>query len=297
MVKQPFSQQILEHLLSETLEKPVTILSVKKLGGGCINHASRLETNHGSFFAKWNHQGPADMFLREAECLEELSKAHHSLVIPTVFVKTKAEKDQPAFLVTDFLQPTSGNSSAQDEVLGRGIAELHRHQQEQYGFYHNNYCGATPQDNTWNEDWVDFFGQQRIWFLLQLSEQDRPLTASDKKKYEQLIDKLPQLIGHQPEAALNHGDLWSGNYMYTEKGPALIDPASYYADREFDLAMMAMFGGFSERVWQAYQEAYPLPPAWKERRDLYMLYHYLNHYYLFGGGYGQQALQIVKRYI
>lgn len=290
-------KQILEHLLSEVLDKPVLIHTMKTLGGGCINHASQLQTNHGSFFAKWNSQGPVDMFLREAECLEELSKANTSLVIPSVFIKTKAEKDVPAFLVTDFLIPPSDNTRDQDEILGRGIAQLHQYQKEQYGFYHNNYCGSTPQDNQWNKDWVDFFGQQRIWFLLQLIEEERPLRSADKDKYEQLIHKLPQLIGHEPEAALNHGDLWSGNYMYTDKGPALIDPASYYADREFDLAMMAMFGGFSERVWQAYQEAYPLPAAWKQRRDLYKLYHYLNHFYLFGGGYGQQALQIVRKYI
>lgn len=117
------------------------------------------------------------------------------------------------------------------------------------------------------------------------------------RTYEQLIDRLPNLIGHQPKPALNHGDLWSGNYMYAADGPALIDPASYYADREFDLAMMRMFGGFSSIVWSAYHEVYPLPKEWEERSDLYMLYHVLNHYYLFGGHYGQQALGIAKKYI
>ncbi len=119
---------------------------------------------------------------------------------------------------------------------------------------------------------------------------------NERKVYDQLLDKLPDRIGHLPKPSLNHGDLWSGNYLYSSNGPALIDPASYYADREFDLALMGMFGGFSPTVWDAYQETYPLPSAWKERHTLYQLYHYLNHYHLFGGHYGQQALQIAKKY-
>ncbi len=289
-------QEILENLLSESLQKEVQIHQMRQLGGGCINHACHVMTSEGEYFAKWNSQGAADMFLREAESLEALAEAT-SLVIPRVFVKTAAKDAAPAFLVTDFLPPASGNRQAQDEILGRGIAELHRHTQAQYGFYHDNYCGSTPQDNTWNSDWVDFFGQQRIAFLLNLIDRKQGFSSSEKKQFDQLLGKLPDLIGHQPEASLNHGDLWSGNYMYTAQGPALIDPASYFADREFDLALMAMFGGYNDRVWQAYQEDYPLPPAWQDRRDVYMLYHYLNHYYLFGGGYGQQSLSIVKKYI
>jgi protein-ribulosamine 3-kinase len=111
-----------------------------------------------------------------------------------------------------------------------------------------------------------------------------------------LRDRLPDLLGHQPAASLTHGDLWSGNYLPTAEGPALVDPACAYADRETDLALMAMFGGFSERVWAAYQEAWPLPDGWQQRQPLYQLYHYLNHHYLFGGGYGAQALALARSY-
>lgn len=289
-------KRAMEKLLTEALGEPVTIQGQQGLGGGCINHASQLMTNRGAFFCKWNQQGPADMFLREAECLEELSKARSSLVIPQVVVKTKPDNDLPAILITDFLQPASTQTSQQDEILGRGIAELHQYQQQAFGFYHDNYCGSTPQNNAWNEDWVSFFGKQRIGHLIRLIEKKRALSSAEKNAYERLIERLSDWIGHQPEASLNHGDLWSGNHMYTLKGPALIDPASYYADREFDLAMMAMFGGYADRVWEAYQEAFPLPAEWKERRSLYMLYHYLNHYYLFGGSYGQQAWRIAQKY-
>lgn len=273
------------------------IITKETLGGGCINHATKVSTNQGNFFAKWNTHGPQDLFLREAESLEELSKANTALKIPEVYVKTEIQPATPGFLVTDFLAPPTESSAKLDETLGSGLAALHRFHKEKYGFYHDNYCGATVQDNRWNTDWIDFFGQQRLQHLLRLIKKERGVDAQSMRVYDQLLEKLPVLIGHHPVPALNHGDLWSGNYMYSSEGPALIDPAAYYADREFDLAMMRLFGGFSSRVWSAYQEAYPLLFEWEERSDLYMLYHVLNHYYLFGGHYGQQALSIAKKYL
>ena len=265
---------------------------MQSLSGGCVNQTVQLTTNRGKFFAKWSGNVPTDLFLREAEALQELNKATTLLEIPQVIV---AQTD-PALLVTTFLEPVSGQATQQDEQLGQGIAELHRYEHDRYGFYHDNYCGATRQDNRWNNDWIDFYGQQRLGHLLKLLEQKRGLSDSERKIYERLTNRLPQLIDHAPPPALTHGDLWSGNALHTALGPALIDPACAYADRESDLALMAMFGGFGDRTWSAYQEAYPLPAGWPERRPLYQLYHYLNHDYLFGGGYGKQALAIAKRY-
>ncbi|WPP50650.1 fructosamine kinase family protein [Catalinimonas niigatensis] len=289
-------KNFIEKKLKEETGQSISIQSTKMLGGGCINHASKAKTDQGNFFIKWNAQGPEDMFLREAECLEALADAQSELHIPKVYLKTAPKEDLPAVLVTEFLEPATGSTSQQDEVLGRGLAQIHQYQKDAFGFDHDNYCGATPQQNDWHSEWVAFFRDQRIGFLLNLIEKSRGISKDEKKVYDQLLDHLPKWIGHQPAASLNHGDLWSGNFMYTAQGPALIDPASYFADREFDLAMMGMFGGFSNRVWESYQEAYPLPSEWKERHDLYMLYHYLNHYYLFGGSYGQQALNIARKY-
>lgn len=282
----------LANLLTEALSERVTVQATQSLSGGCINQAVKLSTNRGVFFAKWSATAPAEQFVREAEALQELSKASTLLHIPRVII---AQSD-PALLVTTFLEPATEPPAQQDELLGRGLAELHHYEHERFGFYHNNYCGATLQDNRWNDHWVDFYGQQRLGHLLGLLEQKRGLGDSERKPYERLIDCLPELLGHAPPPALTHGDLWSGNALLTAKGPALIDPACSYADRETDLALMAMFGGFSERVWAAYQEAYPLPAGWQERQPLYQLYHYLNHDYLFGGGYGKQALAIAERY-
>ena len=293
-------QQLQDHitkLLTERLGEEVSITAAKSLGGGCINHASQLQTTAGDYFLKWNQAGTSDMFLREAECLRELDKADTELHIPEVWMATEAEVGLPAFLLTEYLPPPDASQSVLDEKLGQGIAQLHRFTHQQYGFHHDNYCGSTPQDNRWSDDWVSFFGQQRIGALVQMIRENSGLSGDEEQTYENLVAKLPDLIGHAPPASLNHGDLWSGNYMHSAKGPALIDPASYYADREFDLGMMGMFGGFSQRVWDAYQEEYPLDADWKERHELYMLYHYLNHYYLFGGGYGRQALSIARNYL
>jgi len=119
----------------------------------------------------------------------------------------------------------------------------------------------------------------------------------DRMIYDKLLNRISTLIPEESVPVLIHGDLWSGNYMISKNGPALIDPASYYADREMEFAIITMFGGFSRRFYDAYNEINPLPAGWKQRNSLYQLYHVLNHYYLFGGGYRAQALQIAKSYV
>lgn len=282
----------LARILTEARSEPVVVQQMQSLSGGCINQAVKLITNAGVFFVKWSATAPADQFVREAEALTALSKACTLLQIPRVIIA----QTSPALLVTTFLEPSIGSSPQHDEQLGRGIAELHRHRGNRYGFYHDNYCGATLQENRWSDNWVDFYGQQRLGHLLRLLEKKRGMDDSEQQIYARLTQRLSELIGHKPPPALTHGDLWSGNALRTTKGPALIDPACAYADRETDLALMAMFGGFSDRTWAAYNEAYALPSGWPERQPLYQLYHYLNHDYLFGGGYGRQALSIAQRF-
>jgi len=292
----PAIKSLAEVKLTDALSEVVNITSWVSMDGGCINRSVKLETTAGTFFMKWNHNGPSDLFLREAEGLKALKKASTILRIPEVYTATAIASDLPGILILEFLALSSNTPSA-EEKLGKGLAELHRVTQDSHGFYHDNYCGATLQNNRWNDDWVDFFSQQRIWYLVELIENRRGMSVHDKSIYEQLVGRLSKLIGHQPSPALNHGDLWSGNCLYTDAGPALIDPASYFADREFDLALMDMFGGFSKRVWESYQEDYSLSDDWQERVSLYQLYHYLNHYYLFGGSYGSTALSIAKSYL
>ena len=285
-----------EKALTKKFGEEVIIKNISQLGGGCINQASKITTNIGEFFLKWNTNSAEDVFLQEAEGLEELRKANQNeLYIPSVIVAKKVDLS-PGFLVTEYLEPGSSFSDS-DEKLGRGLALIHKHQNQFFGFYSNNYCGATTQNNEWKKSWPEFFRDNRLRFLLNLIQSERPLPTYELDIYERLLLRIPDLLPNSSKPGLIHGDLWSGNYMLSNKGPALIDPASCYADREMEFGIITMFGGFSNSFFSAYNEVYPLSPDWRERNHLYQLYHVLNHYYLFGGGYGQQALRIAKMYL
>lgn len=273
----------------------VQLTGSRPVGGGCINNAMKISTSVGDFFLKWNASVPADMFRKEAAGLTEMAQANSGLVIPKV-IWSNEPGDSPGILLMEYLQPAN-NTSGFDERLGRGIARLHRKTAPAFGFSHSNYCGTTIQDNTWTAIWPEFYAQLRIWALVQQIRIARGMAADELKIYEKLISRMPVFLSHKTVPSLIHGDLWSGNYMYTAGGPALIDPACYYADREMELGMMLLFGGFSSRVWQAYHDEFPLPEEWRERILLYQLYHLLNHYLLFGGSYGRQALQIAREYL
>jgi len=282
--------------LSEQQNQPVVLKSSQMLGGGCINQAARMTTSAGDFFVKWNASAPAGMFGKETAGLNEMRKSENPfLKIPEV-IWSKETDDLPGLLLLEYLQPTL-SSAGFDEQLGRGIAQLHRKTASQFGFHHDNFCGTTVQDNTWTDNWPEFYAQRRIGRLVQQIKSVRGMNWEELKTYEKLVDRMPVLLAHSTVPSLIHGDLWSGNYMNTTNGPALIDPACSYADREMELAMMKLFGGFSVSVWSAYLETFPLPYDWQQRIHLYQLYHVLNHYLLFGGSYGWQALEIAKEYL
>jgi len=273
----------------------VQLTDSRSVGGGCINHALKISTTVGDFFLKWNASAPADMFQKEAAGLTEMALSNSSLVIPRV-IWSKGNDDLPGLLLMEYL-PAPNSTSGFDERLGRGLAQMHRKTAPAFGFHHSNYCGTTVQDNSWTTNWVEFYAQHRIWNLVQQIKVTRGISSDDHEIYEKLVELMPKLLDHATIPSLIHGDLWSGNYMYTSRGPALIDPACYYADREMELGMMKLFGGFSSMVWGAYEEEFPLPEGWKQRIRLYQLYHILNHYLLFGGSYGREALDIAKEYL
>lgn len=269
----------------------VRLVKAEPVGGGCINHAQRLKTSVGDFFLKWNQFAPEDMFEKEAAGLTEMRQHPNPyLVFPEVILFSKN------YLLTDFL-PAPTNTSDFEEKLGRGIAQLHRRTADRFGFHHSNYCGSTVQDNSWNNSWADFFAQQRIWSLVNRILEKRGLTSDEVLIYEKLVGRIPDLVSGEASPSLIHGDLWSGNFLYSQLGPALIDPACYYADREMELGMMQLFGGFSARIWSAYEEEWPLPAGWETRIRLYQLYHLLNHFLLFGGSYGREAREVASRFL
>ena len=291
-------KEILKHVAENynaQFGERLEIKSSHALGGGCINHALRLETNCGTLFLKWNTGGPHDLFVREAESLIELQKSENEHIVFPMPLISKPIDQLPGYLLTTFLN--EGRSGDDDEKLGRGLAQLHQFKHQQFGFYHDNYCGLTLQNNNFETDWVTFYAENRIGHLIRLINSSGGWSKADFHVSDQFVKRLPKLIGHQPTPSLIHGDLWSGNYLYTTPAPALIDPCASYCDREFELGIMTLFGGFSQTVYDAYNEVYPLPAEWRHRNPLYQLYHVLNHYCLFGGYYKNRALDIMNKYL
>lgn len=280
--------QEIEQSLSATLGGSVCLKSPRGVGGGSINQAYRVESSQGPFFIKLNNADALDMFAAEAEGLEELEQAE-SLRIPRPLSWGVA--GQQAFLALEYLELGGSGSAA---ALGEGLAALHRVTADQFGWYRDNTIGSTPQPNRHSSDWRAFWSEHRLGFQLQLAA-SRGAGARLQERGERLIDVLPALMdGREPEASLLHGDLWSGNYAYTRAGePSIFDPAVYYGDREADLAMTELFGGFSREFYAAYQHAWPLDSGYKTRKKLYNLYHVLNHFNLFGGGYLSQAQGLI----
>jgi protein-ribulosamine 3-kinase len=266
------------------------------IGGGCISEAARFESDAGAFFAKWNPDAPAGLFESEALGLKEMASAGSSLSIPAV-VTVSGEGARPSFIVMEYLETQEAPSPADEETLGRGLAELHRSPAPRFGFARDTYCGATRQANAWSDSWPEFFATRRLVPLLDAITNERGTPARERDLYDRLVARLPELLAAEATPALIHGDLWSGNVLWTPRGPALVDPACAYAEREMEFGITTLFGGLTPRAFGAYEEAHPLRPGWRERNRLYQLYHLLNHHLLFGGGYGAQALRIARSFV
>ncbi len=274
-----------------------TIVAIEPVSGGCISHANRVTTSAGEIFLKWNASCPPDLFEREADGLRALAGAGGEVVIPRVFGARSPRDGCPALIVMEYLRSPGGAADDDHHArLGRGLAVIHRTTAAAFGFGSTTYCGATDQDNRWHEDWIEFFAQQRIGRLLEHIARRRRPGTSWRHALDRFVDRLPTLVSHRPRPSLIHGDLWSGNVLRSEKGPALIDPACAYADREMEMGIATMFGGFPARFWDAYQDTWPLPAGWRERNPVYQLYHILNHYYLFGGHYGADARRVADAF-
>lgn len=279
-----------QRALSTALGGEVVVTGRRPLGGGSICDTVRLDTNRGRFVLKSAEGAGLGLFSAEASGLRALRAAASGLTVPEVVCVSEAA---PAFLVLEYLEAGPAVSDF-DERLGRGLAALHRSPGPAYGFETTNYCGLTPQPNTWTTSWVAFYAEHRLGFQVERAAKAGLIAAAERKRLERFIRGLPECIFEPPEGpALIHGDLWAGNLVVDAAGgPALIDPASYFAHREAELGMMRLFGGFSPRVYDAYHEAFPLEAGWRERNRIYQLYHLLNHLNLFGAGYLGQVMAI-----
>lgn len=276
---------ITQHISNAT-GLPCVYKSVQSLAGGDINVAYKLQCQDRAYFVKLNRSALLAMF--EAECagLHEIGLANAVQVPKPVVV---GDTGQQAFLVLDYIPLSSKNAQA-DRRLGQQLAMLHKQSKPYFGWQQDNTIGSTPQINPANHNWVDFWREQRLGFQLQLAAQNGFSGRLQSHGQRLLADLDTFFTDYQPQPCLLHGDLWGGNAASDEAGqPVIFDPACYYGDRETDIAMTELFGGFSADFYAAYNAVYALDTGYQVRKTLYNLYHVLNHVNLFGSGYLGQA--------
>ncbi len=279
--------------IAEATGRPFRPESAEHVGGGCINSAARLRGAGGDWFVKLNDAERLDMFEAEAEGLSEIARTR-TVRVPEPVCWGVAEGR--AFLVLERLPLGAGGARAEAR-LGERLAAMHAVTAEEgYGWRRDNTIGSTPQPNGWMDDWVAFWRERRLGFQLDLAERGGHGGAW-LERGRRLLEALPAFFeGYRPAPSLLHGDLWGGNWSALPDGePVIYDPAVYYGDREADLAMTELFGGFGARFHEAYRAAWPVDPGYRVRKTLYNLYHVLNHLNLFGGGYRGQAERMIER--
>ncbi len=281
----------IEAVIREAAGNDFALRSRAAVHGGSINESWRVEGPAEAYFVKLNAASRLPMFEAEAAGLRAMQATAAIRVPGVVALGTAGGR---SFLVLEHIELGAMGDAAGGR-LGRELAQMHRAQAREYGWERDNTIGSTPQPNPWSPDWPAFYAENRLNFQLQL--------AAANGARDELIDtgsKLAASFGlffrdYQPPPSLLHGDLWSGNWGADADGaPVLFDPAVYYGDRETDLAMTELFGGFGRPFYAAYDAEWPLDPGYPVRKTLYNLYHVLNHFNLFGGGYQGQALSMVQ---
>jgi fructosamine-3-kinase len=275
----------LKSIVEEILQEPVT----QEITGSGI-----IETLSGkSFFIKTGEVSRT--YQCEANGLNELAKAKAIRIANVIH----ADKN---FILTGFIRKGYVPSDF-FESFGKKFARMHRYQSMYFGFFEDNFIGATPQLNIPEKEektnWTAFYFNKRLLFQFKLAEKNRLASPTLRNGFLKLESKIEFILkdGKEPPCLL-HGDLWSGNYLCDNNGdPVLIDPAVYYGHREADLAMTRLFGGFSTSFYQGYMDEYPLQEDWEYREDIYKLYHVLNHLNIFGPGYLSEAEYLLKKYV
>jgi len=282
--------QHIEQQIEQQTYAPFHIQGQHGIGGGSINTACRIGDGEREFFIKTNHSRHAHMFEAEAEGLGELASSD-TIKVPEPICYGLYE--QQCYIVMEYL---SLGGRVDTALLGQQLVNMHRVTQAQFGWTIDNTIGSTPQVNTPTDDWIEFWRNYRLGSKLELAARNG-YAGELQRLGERLMADFPCLFdSHKPEASMLHGDLWSGNYGGLPDGtPVIFDPAFYYGDREADLAMTTLFGGFGASFYAAYNEAWPLDDGYAVRKTFYNAYHIINHLNMFGGGYHGQAINMLEQ--
>jgi protein-ribulosamine 3-kinase len=271
------------------------IVSTNSVSGGCIADSKIIHTESGDKYFLKTLAGSESMFLKEANGLNELSKPN-AIKVPKVILADKH------FLLLEAIEQGSKSKNFFHN-FGESFALMHKYTSDIFGFFEDNYIGATPQLNIpvgiQQTNWSEFYFEKRILQQYKFAEKNGYATNELSLLIGKLENKIETILSGSEEApTLLHGDLWGGNYMCDISGEVvLIDPAVYYGHREADLAMTKMFGGFTSDFYRSYQNTFPLKDGWEFREDLYLLYHYMNHLNLFGQSYYSTTVRLLNKYI
>jgi protein-ribulosamine 3-kinase len=277
----------IDRAIGDATGAPFSVISNRAVGGGCINRAEIRSDGARRFFVKTNRAAFSDIFEAESDGLCGLASVSAFRVPHPICCGTTGDT---AYLVLECLDLGGPSDGAR---AGRALAALHRCTGSRYGWHRDNYIGSTPQANAWETDWTRFWCEHRLGPQLALAARNG-FAGTLQRPGERLLESLNSLIDHGPPPSILHGDLWGGNLGFADSGePVVFDPAVYYGDREADVAMTELFGGFDNDFYAAYREAWPLDTGYAVRKRLYNLYHILNHLNLFGTGYLGQACRLL----
>jgi len=285
----PFYRAI-ARAIGDASGRPFALKSVSHLGGGCINETVKLAGTDGSaWFLKSNTAADTTMFAAEFDGLKALAETR-TVRVPRPLVY--GESEGQAWLAMERLE-LDGSKAGDLEQLGRQLAALHRIPQPYYGWHRDNTIGSTPQRNPRADDWIAFWREHRLGYQLELAR----TRGGSFPGADHLLDHVDELFeGYEPQPSLLHGDLWSGNVGRLGDGsPVIFDPACYFGDREAEFGIVVMFGGFSDEFFRGYHDVWPLDEGFQRRLPLYELYHTLNHFNLFGGGYAASCQRLIDQ--
>ena len=252
----------------------------------------KVRGSDGYYFIKIGSLNDSPLLISEKIGLETLAVAGVIKVPKVIFV---GETSTCSFLICEYFDLKKDNLFS-GEILGKQLALLHQNSNEFFGFSEDNWIGLSPQKNHWHENWISFFKQYRLQPQLRWAF-ERGYRSRLEEKAERLMEALPLFFDeYKPQPSLLHGDLWSGNWgTINNSTPVVFDPAIYYGDREADLAMTKLFGGFPQVFYDAYNYQWALDYGFKVRQNLYNLYHLLNHLTLFGEAYLSQTIDVFEQ--
>ena len=289
----------MKDLIRKALSSPNKVIKnslvdkIIPVAGGCIHRAWCVQFQNGKkVFAKSNHIDNINMFEFERACLVALKRfANASYICVPQPIDLKIYKNVAILFLEWF-----DLKQSQQYLLGKGLALLHKSSTENnkkdFGWEDEGFIGSNPQIKGWDSNWGKFFVDYRLRYQL-IKASEWGLKVED---YEDVLMYLSSYLNdHHPKVSLVHGDLWSGNCGVTKNGLGNIyDPASYWGDREVDISMTKLFGGFNREFYQGYEQIWPLDKSSQDRVDIYNLYHLLNHANMFGGSYKDNSLKILK---